>query len=949
MKKHLIALLPVALILSLYGHPRYLVTGEPLSRYEKTARTELKEFYRRMYGEELKEIPETAAAGKPVIFLGRTDFAKKHGIHADGFDREEWELKPVDDDVIIAGGRPVGVLYGVYRMLEQLGVAFLAPDVTSIPQQPDFRIRAERAKPAFIGRVIYTDLPCLMRKQQATPEEFVRYQKWQLRCRFNGLEIAEVPPLYVGRIYNLCQTPQWHTMSQFIHPDLFEKHPEYFAMNPEGVRVKPRSLWKYGDICMSNPEVRKVALESLRKMIRKNRRENPPEDWCIVYDVTRLDAPGLFCQCPGCRKIAEYDGSDTGLLIDFSNYLAREIRKEYPEIIIRIQGHEDKTRKQPNKIIPEKNILFRLCDMFSTRDPFRPIETVRNPEALRYFRNWTRYGTRNVKMLWDYWNLGGTYFTPPRVETVFDTLQPDFRFFLKHRINALFIEAEIDWVCPQNFMQLNYYAASRLLVDPDLDPEVLAEQFIRGYYGTAAAPVMLKYFRLIRDGVRNDPQTPTSAMASLWKFTTPEFLLSMYRDFSAAAGKTAAPRAAARIRAELIAPIWCTLYYWPACEKTFTEAGIRRETLISECRSLVKQYIRRFSSRRPDKIEQIFEERFKTVAELPVRPAKFKNVPAANFRMITSSAFTLPEGHGVSVVKDPDSEQGKALRSASQNPERHGIDRIISPKSNPHKFRTTNFVMSSLDGKIQTFLKKIPTDEKYHWYRIPGRIELKERSNFWGQGWSINARTNYWYTLTYGDAADNTWDQVWFSAKFTGPAYVPNSSSPNAIYVDMAVLTRGEPDREFLPLLTKPDTVADAGSTLPPGWTVSGSPVQASVSGSPDRLKLHLTADAGPVTLNSPAVPCRPTDVLMIQTDHAGSGGTMGIHFLDRDGKLILARKMDLKGASGHREMAADPTTGLELYSRIVSCRFFVTVKKGETISLDNLKITRAEELNRKF
>ena len=949
MKRLLIALLPAVLFLPLYGHPRYLVTGEPLSKYEKTARTELQGFYRRMYGEELKEIPEKAAAGKSVIFLGRTDFAKKHGIRADGFDREEWELKVVDDDLIIAGGRPVGVLYGVYRMLEQLGVAFLAPDVTSIPKRPDFKIRAERAKPAFIGRVIYTDLPCLMRKQQAKREEFVRYQKWQLRCRFNGLEIPELPPLYVGQIYNLCQSPQWHTMSQFVPPDLFEKHPEYFAMNPEGVRVKPRSLWKYGDICMSNPEVRKVALESLRKMIRKNRRENPPEDWCIVYDVTRLDAPGPFCQCPGCRKIAEYDGSDTGLLIDFSNCLAREIRKEYPEIIIRIQGHEDRTRKRPNRIIPEKNILFRLCDMFSTRDPFRPIETVRDPEVLRYFRDWTRYGTPDVKMLWDYWNLGGTYFTPPRVETVFDTLQPDFRFFLKHKINALFIEAEIDWVCPQNFMMLNYYAASRLLVDPDLDPEALAEQFIRGYYGTAAAPVMLKYFRLIREGVKNDPQTPTSAMAALWKFTTPEFLLSMYRDLSAAAEKTADPQAAARIRAELITPIWCILCYWPGCKKTFAEAGIRRETLVAECRSLVKRYIRRFSCSRPDKIEQIFEERFKTVAELPVRPAKFKNVPAADFRMITASAFTLPEGHGVSVVKDPDSEQGKALRSASPNPERHGIDRIISPKSNPHKFRTTNFVMSTLGHKVQTFLKKIPTDEKYHWYRIPGRIELKERSNFWGQGWSINARTNYWYTLTYGDAADNTWDQVWFSAKFTGPAYVPNSSSPNAICIDMAVLTRGEPDREFLPLLKTQDTVAAPGSNLPPGWTVDGAPAEVSVSGSPDRLKLLLKTGGGPVTLCSPDLPCRPTDVLQIRTDYTGGGGVMGIRFLDRDGKTVLVRQMDLRGASGHRETVADPTTGLKLCSGIVSCRFFVTAPQNGTVSLCGLKITRAEELNRKF
>ena len=53
MKCNLTALL-FALVLAAHGTPRYLVTGEPLSKYEKTAKTELQEFYRRMYGKELK-------------------------------------------------------------------------------------------------------------------------------------------------------------------------------------------------------------------------------------------------------------------------------------------------------------------------------------------------------------------------------------------------------------------------------------------------------------------------------------------------------------------------------------------------------------------------------------------------------------------------------------------------------------------------------------------------------------------------------------------------------------------------------------------------------------------------------------------------------------------------------------------------------------------------------
>ena len=68
---------------------------------------------------------------------------------------------------------------------------------------------------------------------------------------------------------------------------------------------------------------------------------------------------------------------------------------------------------------------------------------------------------------------------------------------------------------------------------------------------------------------------------------------------------------------------------------------------------------------------------------------------------------------------------------------------------------------------------------------------MRSISFFWGQGWAIQANTSHLYTLTDGNPLDNTWDEIWFSAKFTGPAYVKGSTKENAIWVDMAVLVRG--------------------------------------------------------------------------------------------------------------------------------------------------------------
>ena len=46
--------------------------------------------------------------------------------------------------------------------------------------------------------------------------------------------------------------------------------------------------------------------------------------------------------------------------------------------------------------------------------------------------------------------------------------------------------------------------------------------------------------------------------------------------------------------------------------------------------------------------------------------------------------------------------------------------------------------------------------------------------------------------MTYGDDKDNTWEQIWFRAKFTGPAYVKGSTKENAIYIDTVVAVRSD-------------------------------------------------------------------------------------------------------------------------------------------------------------
>ena len=137
-------------------------------------------------------------------------------------------------------------------------------------------------------------------------------------------------------------------------------------------------------------------------------------------------------------------------------------------------------------------------------------------------------------------------------------------------------------------------------------------------------------------------------------------------------------------------------------------------------------------------------------------------------------------------MDDPEATLGKAFCGANPSDDFHGVNKVIAA-SGKYKFRTTYFESNGAHLTITD----MPQDEKYHWYRMNGKAVFKSDSgSFWTQGWAIHANTEHLYVLTDGTEADNTWDEVWFRAKFTGPAYVPTSTKKNGIYIDLVVYKR---------------------------------------------------------------------------------------------------------------------------------------------------------------
>ena len=791
MNKLLIILLVISLA-NFADVPRHVVVGKSSSRLERMALEELSLFWEKIYDVKLTVVEEENVGDKPALYLGMTDFAEKCGIRHSELGKEEWILKTHGDSVAVTGGRPAGTLYAVYALLEKLGVRFLTWDETVYPKTPPTSLPQldERSKPAFDGRLIACRTPRELHLSQASPEVMEAFRKWLLRIRANGQEYIFFDVHYNGDMFRVTQRPQFHTQMCYLPAKkYFEAHPEYFSMNESGKRFAPQTYESGGGLCLSNPEVKALVLRSLQEKIDADRQKLPSDEHPVLYDFSVLDSISFLCCCPDCIKIRNEEGSDTGLLFRFVNELADSIRGDHPEIMLRTMAYGP-VSKPVFKTRPANNLIVQLTDSLSTRDCFRPLSHQLNSERLAYFETWRKA----VGSLW-IWLYGDYSFNSriPRVEVMIDSIAPDLRYLRTISAKTIFYEWERDYMAPQNFIDLQYYVAYRLMLNPDDDPDALAAEFINGYYGSAA-PVVHRNIKEIREGVKAHPSVQSPNYAGTWAFFTPEFALRFYKDLKAASDSLPADsKYRRRIDFERITPIWEVLDKRFAYGKTFQNAGISLDSLADECRSLVNLYVHRFPAKKTAMDADKMEKRLrKTLYSVPP-PERFKNVPPENIRILQAGldGITAPQLN-TTIASDPDAPCGKVLRSANKDDAFHGVAKVMPGK---HKFVTTRFVFENFKGggRTELTIKEIPQDEKYHWYDMPSAVTLTGQSYFWGHGWAINVPTTSVFCMTGTPREDNTY-KCSFRAKFTGPAYVKDSSQQNAISIDQVILIHCKPE-----------------------------------------------------------------------------------------------------------------------------------------------------------
>jgi hypothetical protein len=456
---------------------------------EQTATSDLAAYLKRVTGAEFKIVPEAPAA-KPAkaIYVGATAFAAAKGIDPAACAPEEWAVKTFGDDVVISGGQPWGARWGVYDFLETaVGVRMFDTFSEDVPSRPTLAVAApdRHVRPAFNPQNFFTS---------AGPNHGPMAVKFD---DFNKRSLGSN-----HRVLKVGAPGECHTFGLYIHPDEYGKdHPEYFAVHKKTDGTLFRNTDARGektawfDLCLSNPDVRKIFIEKLRGHIKADREKaakagkTPP----FIYEIQENDClPMHGCLCPECRKIVDREGAESGLYVDFVNAIADDIRSDYPEILLQMFAYNH-TLTPPQKVRPRDNVMVMWCDNYSQSDWFRSLTHNVNKDMRESFEGWARISKHLA--VYDYWNMlqvhtPGFYIPSSRISC----LKPDLEYFLKNNVKRIWIGGFPDFQPVDgnfrdevhNFYALKVWLASKLVLDPGADGNKLLDTFFTGYYGPAA-------------------------------------------------------------------------------------------------------------------------------------------------------------------------------------------------------------------------------------------------------------------------------------------------------------------------------------------------------------------------------------------------------------------------------------------------------------------------------
>jgi hypothetical protein len=417
------------------------------------AAEEFQDFFAQAGGVKLPIVHEINRTNRHV-FIGPGTFmqASPVGFSVEKSGPEELRIVARDNNIAIAGGRPRGTLYGVYKFLEDyLGIRFLTPDHTHVPPLGDRLI---------IGPVDVSYNPPFPLYRVVGSKSAVFSVRQRDKYYRNEPKFGGFTPYHIIN----------HSLLKQIPLEKYGKeHPEYYCLW-DG----KRSVHLHAHYCLTNPELLPIVTKAVFEEI-----EHPASAKRKNFSVSQNDTIWQYCQCENCLALVDAEGTHMAPLLNFVNAIAEEVAKKHPDVLIGTLSYGF-SRKPPKSIKPRSNVQINMCTMGVCHiHPLTDSSCPRNVQFMQEMTKWSEIGEH--LSIWDY------YFPPdlmpyPHLRTI----EKNIRAFAAAGAEGVFMQTTKS---PVGFSELRHYLIISLLWDPTRSGEQLIDEFIALHYGHSAPPI----------------------------------------------------------------------------------------------------------------------------------------------------------------------------------------------------------------------------------------------------------------------------------------------------------------------------------------------------------------------------------------------------------------------------------------------------------------------------
>ncbi|MBQ7257207.1 MAG: DUF4838 domain-containing protein [Abditibacteriota bacterium] len=428
------------------NNPIPIIYPVKFTEKEQKAAETLQKYIKEIYDIELPIIEEHKLTGTNFISVGDTKLYE--GLrNTFEFNKDGCSILDKNNNLYLQGGKGSGLINAVYTLLEEdLGCRFWdRENRESVPKIKTKKLSfvPRNYNPPFITRDPFN------------------YE------RLNG-EYMEKNKIHGYSSYGFV-----HTSWMYIPQGWFEMHPDWYGMI-NGKR-KPEQL------CWSNPEVINEVEKNLRIYMAATNDDS--------YHISPMDGVPL-CDCPKCNELDEKEGTKAATLIKALNTICERVEKDFPDKKIMTLAYND-YYAPPKTIKPHKNLIIQICSDHA--DWVYPYLTYDETDYfLSGLKKWISTGCETIT--WNY-TLDFDHFLMPYAN--YQKVAKDLKILRNCGVTDVFLQGNyLPGIQSDGYMKT--WVFSKLMWNPDLNVKDLKKDFIYGYYGKAAKPIM-EYENMLDD------------------------------------------------------------------------------------------------------------------------------------------------------------------------------------------------------------------------------------------------------------------------------------------------------------------------------------------------------------------------------------------------------------------------------------------------------------------